>query len=93
MVAWITVPREALDWTARAPASFSYASDVSPHVRRTFCGRCGSPLTWERVGSHEVDVTAGTLDDPERARPTRHVFASRQLSWMTVGENLPRDDG
>ena len=40
-------------------------------VRRGFCAKCGSPLTYENERRpDEVDLLAGALDDPNQARPT-----------------------
>ncbi len=77
MATWISVPRNAFRFTAGTPTYFA----SSPGVRRGFCARCGSPLTYEneRVPD-EVHLLAGALSDPERARATAHVFVGEQLS-------------
>lgn len=93
LLAWLTVPRDALEWTRHVPVAYEHASDLSERVRRTFCARCGSGLTWQRVGDdHEVDITVGTLDDPEAVSPTHHCFAPRQLGWLKLADGLPRYD-
>jgi len=61
----------------------------SPSVIRTFCGRCGTPLTY----SHEsygptIDVTTGSLDDPEHFPPIGHVWTSHRLSWLRITDDL-----
>src|SRR2546426_12697574 len=43
MATWISVPRTTFRFTAGKPAYFA----SSPGVRRGFCARCGSPLTYE----------------------------------------------
>jgi hypothetical protein len=87
MATWISVPRNALRFTAGMPTYFA----SSPGVRRGFCARCGSPLTYEneRVPD-EIHLLAGALSDPERARATAHVFAGEQLSWFDTADDLPR---
>lgn len=92
LLAWVTVPRDALEWTRNAPVAYDHASDLATQVRRTFCARCGSGLTWERIDGDEVDVTVGTLDDAEAVAPTHHCFAGRQLSWLELTDTLPRYD-
>ena len=77
-VAWITVPAGAFSWTQGEPFRFH----SSPGVARTFCGRCGTSLTYaheNRPG--EIDLTTGSLDDPEAFPPTEQVFAEMKLSW------------
>ena len=81
------VDRGALRFTAGRPAE--YAS--SPGVRRSFCGRCGSPIAYEadRVPD-EVHLYAGTLTDAAGVVPQGHVHAEEQLPWFEVLDDLPR---
>lgn len=89
-VAWLEVDREDFAWTEDEPTYYRYASDLTPEARRSFCGRCGSSLTWERVGSGSVDVATGSLDDPSVAPPTHHCWEGRQLDWTRREDGLPR---
>jgi hypothetical protein len=78
-VAWVTFPAESFSFLEGEPASYR----SSPPVVRTFCGRCGTPLTYrhkQRAG--EIDVTTATLDDPEAFPPTKQVFLEQKLSWV-----------
>ena len=34
----------------------------SPGTIRTFCGKCGSPITWDRRGYENIYVCLGLLD-------------------------------
>jgi hypothetical protein len=38
----------------------------------------------------EVDVTVGSLDDPEAVPPQDHTFVDNQLSWVKLDDGLPR---
>lgn len=86
-VAWFSVPRASLRWTGAMPAA--YAS--SPGVTRRFCGTCGTSLTFEDEQRHpdELDIATATLDDPDRAPPKDHVFASQRPVWDVIGDGLP----
>jgi hypothetical protein len=67
----------------------SYAS--SPGVQRSFCGTCGSPLTYENAKMpDEVHLYAASLVDTSVVKPSRHVFAAEQLPWFEVHDDLPR---
>ena len=62
----------------------------SPGVRRKFCGRCGSPISYESDRNpNQVDFFIGTLNDVTVA-PTFHVFAEEQLPWFEIADALPR---
>ena len=77
-VAWVTFPAESFTFVQGQPETFR----SSPPVERTFCGRCGTSLTyWSEERSHEIDVTTGSLDDPESFPPTKQVFPEQKLSW------------
>jgi hypothetical protein len=80
-VAWITVKTPEFAFTTGSPKR--YRTDTGAY--RTFCADCGTSLTYEndsRPG--EVDITTGSLDDPERFPPTKDVFADEKLSWVSL---------
>jgi hypothetical protein len=58
---------------------------------RTYCRKCGSPLTIHvRHQPDEIDVAAGSLDDPEAVAPGFHLYAAKAPSWMPMLAFLPR---
>ena len=86
VVAWFSVRPEAFHLTKGTLKSFA----SSPGVVRSFCGGCGTPLTYRRDGLHELDVTTCSLDDPESAPPRDHTFTRSALAWAAVEDGLPR---
>lgn len=87
IVTWISVLRSGFRITKGSPRSYQ----SSTGVRRSFCGDCGSPLTYvAETIPEEVHILAGTLDDPSPVRPDRHVFVEDQLPWFEVFDELPR---
>jgi hypothetical protein len=79
-VAWLTVPRAGFAWTWGAPRRLA----SSPGVVRTHCADCGTSLTFERVGAPGIDVTVGSLDDPEAMAPGREIWLDEKVSWEVV---------
>ena len=66
----------------------SHAS--SPNVLRTFCGTCGTPLTYQRTDlPGSIDVTVGSMDDPEALKPEDHTWTDSRLSWISLNDHLP----
>lgn len=62
----------------------------SPRGKRSFCGRCGTPLTFQSLENPaEIDITLGSLDHPERLRAQRHVWTASRLPWLHLDEDLP----
>ena len=60
---WAHLPASAFEFTRGEPVRF----ESTPGVWRTFCGRCGSSLTYHYKDGAKVDVTTATLD--ERPEP------------------------
>jgi hypothetical protein len=79
-----------------AKASFRFISGTptvyasSPGVRRMHCGRCGSPIAYESDRHEQIDLYAGTLDDPGAVASTCHVHVAEQLPWFEMVDDLPR---
>jgi hypothetical protein len=72
---------ESFAWTADEPASFASSSGVL----RTFCGRCGTSLTYQGARwPGEVHVLAATLDRPEAVTPQGEAFAEERLAWLRL---------
>lgn len=68
------------------PARYS----SSPGVTRSFCGQCGSPLTYESERwPGEVHIFVCTLDEPEALTPRAHVYVAERLSWLRTNDGLP----
>ncbi|MFS8038512.1 GFA family protein [Xanthobacter sp. AM11] len=84
---WASVERADLEVTQGTPQRFS----SSPGVARFFCGACGSPLVFDMAQEAQVDVTLGTLDDPDQVRPTHHIWTQTALAMTEgLGAALPR---
>jgi hypothetical protein len=87
VVAWAMFALDTLEFVRDEPAR--YAS--SPGVRRGFCGRCGTTLTFSAdFLPGLVDITVASLDDPAGLPPRMHIWESRRLPWLTLGDGLPR---
>ncbi len=69
--------------------------ESSPGVGRAFCGKCGTPLTWEGDGELGplVEVHISTLDTPDAFVPTSHAFHPERIAWFDIADGLPRYAG
>ncbi|MGH7899825.1 MAG: GFA family protein [Candidatus Binatia bacterium] len=86
LVAWVTFPSSGFAFTSGDPVAFR----SSEPVVRTFCGACGTPLTYShRDHPSGVDVTIASLDEPEAIEPADHTWTSHRLPWVHVGDHLP----
>ncbi|MGD0492365.1 MAG: GFA family protein [Steroidobacteraceae bacterium] len=84
-VAWVTFQRTCFEIVAGKPAVFH----SSPGVVRQFCGTCGSALTYFNATCPiSVDVTAGTLDEPDAFPPTAEIWLENRLHWQPVDPAL-----
>ncbi len=74
-------------WTEGEPTRYR----SSREAERGFCAHCGSTLTMhEAVLDDRVQVTLGSLDQPERVTPDDHVWTESQLGWLRIDDGLPR---
>jgi hypothetical protein len=87
IVGWCTVTAASLHLDAHG-ALREYAS--SPRVTRTFCGLCGTSLTWSHADhAGLIDVTLASFDDAAALAPTSHIWMQDALPWdkPAPGEN------
>ncbi|GLU33718.1 GFA family protein [Trinickia caryophylli] len=86
-VAWLTVKASELRVVRGEPKAITSSAEVM----RTFCGHCGSQLTY-RHAKHagEIDVATGTLDEPAAVPPTLHTWVSQKLPWIVLSDGLPQ---
>jgi hypothetical protein len=87
IVPWISVNAEDFVFTAGQPVEYQ----SSPPATRSFCGRCGTPLTFRHLSyqGKTIDVTTVSLDDPEAFPPQGHVWTSHKLAWVKLADGLP----
>lgn len=75
---WIGFTDENVRWRGDAP-SF-YAS--SKGVKRGYCAKCGTPLTYASdKWPGETHFLIGVMDSPEDYVPTGEVFSDEALDW------------
>ncbi|MFT3673265.1 GFA family protein [Aestuariivirga sp.] len=73
---------------------FTSIADSGNVMHRRFCPRCGTHLFSEaEVRPHLVFVRAGTLDDPELAKPAAVIWTAEAPSWACIDESLPQWKG
>jgi hypothetical protein len=86
VVAWVTFPKDRFELSRGNPSAFH----STPPVRRTFCGGCGTPLTYQHQDSPDtVDIATCTLDEANAFPPTHHSWLSHDLEWVRFGDGLP----
>ena len=66
-------------------------ADSGNRMHRRFCPRCGTHVfTAAEERPHLLFVRAGTLDDPEIARPAMTIWTDSAPSWACFDERLPK---
>lgn len=80
VTAFAAYPKAAVTFPASTPASFI----SSPGVRRSFCGRCGSPVAYEGARwPDEIHLHLGLFDVPDLV-PARHGCHEEMLPWLRL---------
>jgi hypothetical protein len=61
---------------------------------RTFCSRCGSPISGRGDAySGLTFIKAGTLDDPSWVKPGVHMWCSEKQPWVVIEEGVTQVPG
>lgn len=90
LATFVGVAASGFRYAQGTPARF----DSSPGVRRSFCRRCGAPMSFESSKfPGEVHLYIGTLDDPSAFMPTAHVHVAEKLPWLELNDGLPQHQG
>lgn len=71
------------EWTRGVPRHFN----SSEHVKRGFCGDCGTPLTFETA--HGVDIAVAAFDRPGSIVPVIQLDRASRLPWFDDLNLLP----
>jgi hypothetical protein len=82
---FINLPKANVTWETREPDYFA----SSKIARRGFCSRCGTPLTFEYNESQHLDLSVGSLDQPEGLTPVMHVGVDGRLAAFAHADGLP----
>ena len=84
-------------WVGYRPAEFRLLRGLpksfskTPGVVRTFCGDCGTSISYVDTGLvDEVYVTIGFFDHPERLVPQAHAYWRMKLPCLEFSDDLPR---
>lgn len=84
----VLVPLDALRFSG--PVTWFSSS---AEVRRGFCSCCGTTLFSERAQAGVIGLTMGSLDNPDRFRPTEHIWVASKQAWVKLADDLPRHAG
>lgn len=86
---YLEVPVRSLDWLAGRETLRTYAA--ASGTKRSFCPTCGSTLIcWVDSEPDLVEVAAGTLDTPLRARIVSHTFVRSKAPWYEIHDGAPQ---
>jgi hypothetical protein len=63
--------------------------DEAAGTARSFCGRCGTPLTYERARSPKmVNIPRALFESRTGREPRYHLNLSQAADWTYMGETL-----
>ena len=86
-VAWAVFDNRQFKWLTGYPAAYS----SSPGIEWLYCKHCGSLVGYRRSSRPEhMDVTTGTLDDPELYPPTVEIWIEHRIAWEPLDPQLPK---
>ena len=84
-VSWFVLPQSRFHWLQGAPTWFL----SSPPVKRGFCGRCGTQLSYQHADApSDIEITTLSLDEPGQVQPTREIWLSERVAWVPVNPKI-----
>lgn len=87
VVAWMDFKAEQVYWLKDMPVE--YVS--SETVRRGFCAKCGSTITYGDTRYRQyTTLTISSLDDANLVQPTYHIYLDDKVSWLDINDNCKR---
>lgn len=91
-----SVGAQSVTWATFERASLVIGGDSllwhesSARALRGFCTRCGTSLFFaSRSEPSSLDVTVGSLDDPNACPPHCHIFVPNKVDWVPIAPRLP----
>ena len=85
--AWMDFRKEQVRWLGATPAE--YAS--SAHIRRGFCPKCGSSLSYRSTKYPDyLTLSIVSLDDPNLFHPNYHIFTDSAVKWLAIDDGCKR---
>lgn len=87
VVAWAMFQESLVVFTRDQPKI--YAS--SEGAQRGFCEACGTQISFSAAYiPGMIDITIGSMDQPDAITPQLHYWHSRHLAWAEFADDLPR---
>jgi hypothetical protein len=80
--AFVGIPRDGFVISGSKTLT-SYKS--SKDTVRTFCGRCGSPISWDRKGYERIYVCLGLLDGRIAVPRVKHIHTRDKGAYYAIG--------
>ena len=84
MVGWFSVAAAGFRFTQGQPRRFR----SSAQALRSFCGDCGTPLTYE-YGEKHIGLTIGALDRPADVRLSEQLASPARVPYFEDLAKLP----
>lgn len=84
----VDVPRTALTVQGEDKLIWYQASE---HVRRGFCGLCGSFLFWDPVKGEKTAIAMGAFDRPTKTKLALHIFVDDKGDYYDINDGLPQN--
>ena len=84
-VSWFVLPSLRFRWLQGTPTLFA----SSPPVKRGFCSRCGTQLSYQHADAPgDIEITTMSLDEPGQVQPTKEIWLSERVAWVPVDATL-----
>jgi len=89
------MPADSVTITGESHATYEdHAGASGKPFYRTFCSRCGSPISGRGDAyAGLIFLKAGTLDDPSWVKPGVHIWCAEKQPWVVIEDGVPQMPG
>lgn len=89
----VAVPKGTLEIDRTYLNVFNDIGESGLSVKRSFCKKCGSPVTSDVEAMPGLEwIKAGTLDDTTWLNPTLNIWCNSAQRWTLISESAVRFD-
>ncbi|MEN9558741.1 MAG: hypothetical protein RL141_1110 [Candidatus Parcubacteria bacterium] len=84
--AFVGVPRKSFKINKAKVTSYRSSADT----KRTFCYKCGSPITWDRKGHEGIYVLVGLIEGKVKVMSAKHIFTKDKGAYYEICDQWPK---
>ncbi len=59
-------------------------------AKRGFCNKCGASIFYKRIGSKNISIAAGMLNNPTKLKTRFNIFTKGKMDYYKLDKKIPK---